>query len=117
MPAQFDLVTFNTAAPDDTALFWRSALALVETEREDDDRWIVLSDAAGRRRIGLQRGEAEAGDAHLDVVCAMDEFDDETARLIGLGARVIVGPRTLHYGRIVNLADPDGHPFDLCAYR
>jgi predicted enzyme related to lactoylglutathione lyase len=54
---------------------------------------------------------------HLDLVCENADFDAELARVVRLGA-VQLGPRRVEpYGSIANLADPDGNPFDLCAYR
>ena len=116
MPASFDLVTFDASTPDDLAAFWGAALGMVETEREDGDRWIVLSSPGGVRRIGIQRGRTAAGSVHLDLACAPDEFDAELERLVALGASIKSGPRREPYGSIVNLADPDGNSFDLCAY-
>ena len=117
MAATFDLVTIDTPHPDALATFWAAALALHETEREDHDRWIVLSDAAGIRRLGLQRGTHRGGGVHLDLSCTLSEFDHELARLIELGALPAATVRTEPYGRIANLSDPDGNLFDLCAYR
>ena len=116
MPATFDLVTIDSPHPDAAAAFWSAALGLHETEREDGDRWIVLSDAAGVRRIGLQRGTTRPGGTHLDLRCAPHEFDDEVARLMSLGAALVTAARHEPYGSIANFADPDGNPFDLCAY-
>jgi predicted enzyme related to lactoylglutathione lyase len=45
-----------------------------------------------------------------------DEFDAESARLVALGATALGPARHEPYGSIVNLADPDGNAFDLCAY-
>lgn len=117
MPARFDLVTIDSPATDRLAVFWSAALALVEAEREDGDRWIVLSSADGVRRIGLQRGAHRPGGTHLDLACEPDEFEAERQRLVGLGATELEPPRHEPYGSIVNLADPDGNAFDLCAYR
>ena len=116
MPTAFDLVTLDSPAPDHAARFWSAALGLHETEREDADRWIVLSDENGTRRIGIQRGECRRGSVHLDLRCSPDEFDGELTRLEALGARLVQPPRREPYGAIANLADPDGTPFDLCAY-
>jgi predicted enzyme related to lactoylglutathione lyase len=113
---RFDLVTFDSPAPAEAAAFWCAALHLHETEREDGDRWIVLSEGDGTRRIGLQRGSVRPGSVHLDLVCSMVEFDEERVRLMGCGAAELAPSRTMGYGRIANLADPDGNPFDLCAY-
>ena len=116
MTAAFDLVTVDAPRPGELARFWSAALDLVETEREDGDRWVVLSARDGTRRIGIQRGEVRPGSIHLDVACAPAEFDVELERLVALGARLLAPVRREPYGAIVNLADPVGNPFDLCAY-
>lgn len=117
MPARFDLVTLDSPAPDRLAAFWAAALGLHEVEREDGDRWLVLADDAGRRRIGVQRGVTRSGSMHLDLVCDTSDFDTEWERLIGLGATVQREARAEPWGQIVNLLDPDGNHFDLCTYK
>ncbi len=117
MTARFDLVTLDSPDTDAAARFWSSAAGLHEVEREDVDRWIVLADLTGLRRLGIQRGAARKGSIHLDLACEPDGFDDELTRLLALGAQLLDGPRHEPYGSIVNLADPDGNRFDLCAYR
>jgi predicted enzyme related to lactoylglutathione lyase len=116
MAVGFDLVTLDSPEPERAARFWSAALVLHETEREDVDRWIVLSDTHGVRRIGIQRGECRPGSVHLDLRCTPEEFEGELVRLEGLGARSVGRPRREPYGAIANLVDPDGTPFDLCAY-
>ena len=116
MTAQFDLVTLDSPGTEAIAQFWSHAAALHEVEREDVDRWIVLADTAGVRRLGIQRGATIPGSIHLDLACTPAAFDDEVARLVGLGARLRAAPRREPYGSIANLADPDGNAFDLCAY-
>jgi catechol 2,3-dioxygenase-like lactoylglutathione lyase family enzyme len=117
MPTAFDLVTVDTPDPDRLAAFWREALGLVEVEREDGDRWVVLAEPlTGTRRLGLQRGSHRPGGVHLDLRCAPAELPDELVRLRTLGAVELAPARLEPYGAIVNLADPDGNAFDLCAY-
>jgi len=116
MPSSFDLVTIDSPHPHRLATFWSMALGLHETQREDGDRWIVLSDASGIRRIGVQRGSQRSGGTHLDLTCAPSEFGLEVARLADAGARLLQPERHEPYGSIANLADPDGNAFDLCAY-
>lgn len=116
MTAEFDLVTIDSPDPPALARFWCEALGLHETEREDGGRWIALADRAGVRRLGLQRGTHRAGGVHLDLRCSDAEFDPETARLVAAGAILLSRPRAEPYGRIANLADPDGNAFDLCSY-
>ncbi len=116
MATTFDLVTIDSPNTDNLAEFWSAALGLVEVQREDGDRWIVLASPGGQRRIGLQRGGHVAGGLHLDLACHPDEFDAEVARLLALGASQCRPLRVEPYGSIANLADPDGNLFDLCAY-
>jgi catechol 2,3-dioxygenase-like lactoylglutathione lyase family enzyme len=116
MAARFDLVTVDSLEPDALAAFWAAALDLHEVEREDGNRWIVLADGDGTRRLGIQRGISRSGSIHLDLSCRPGEFDAELDRLLALGAGQLHEPRREPYGSIVNLADPDGNPFDLCAY-
>jgi predicted enzyme related to lactoylglutathione lyase len=117
MTSILDLFTIDTPRPARLAEFWCAVLGLNETEREDGDRWIVLADCHGMRRIGLQRGVHRAGGIHLDLACAVNEFDNEVDRLVGLGAQLHSPVRSEPYGRIANLSDIDGNAFDLCAYR
>ena len=116
MAATFDLVTIDSPDTNHLADFWSAALGLVEVQREDIDRWIVLASSDGQRRIGLQRGAHAGGCIHLDLACHPDEFEAELARLLTLGASECQPPRIEPYGKIANLADPDGNLFDLCAY-
>jgi predicted enzyme related to lactoylglutathione lyase len=116
MASAFDLVTIDAPDTDATARFWSVALGLHEVEREDVDRWIVLADGDGVRRLGIQRGVTRAGSMHLDLVCEPADFDQEIERLVGLGARLATPARREVYGSIANLVDPDGNPFDVCAY-
>ena len=116
MATWFDLVTIDTPDTDAAASFWCAALGLVETEREDVDRWLVLSSPDGTRRIGLQRGESRSGGVHLDLACAVEEFEAERQRFLDLGCTETRPPRIEPYGAIANLVAPDGTLFDLCAY-
>lgn len=112
------MVTLDTANTDQLASFWTDVLGLHEVEREDGDRWIVLAEPDGTRRLGFQRSVRPWQPCrwHLDLSCELEDFDDEVARLCEIGASLLQPTRHESYGAIANLADPDGNPFDLCAY-
>lgn len=114
--SRFDITTLDSPNTNELALFWAGVLGLHEIEREDGDRWILLGDAEGKRVIGFQRGEHIRGSIHLDLSCAVEDFDDERKRLLKLGAVETREQRNESYGRIANFEDPDGNLFDLCAY-
>jgi predicted enzyme related to lactoylglutathione lyase len=106
-PIRFDLVTFDTPSTEVLAAFWSEVMGLTESEREDGDRWIVLSDNQGIR----------PGGTHLDLVCSLENFDAEHVRLLALQATETRPVRRESYGMIANFVDLDGNAFDLCAYR
>ena len=116
MTTRFDLVTIDSPRTDVLATFWAAVLHLTESEREDGDRWIVLSTGEGVRCLGFQRGEHRTGTVHLDLACGPDEFAAERDRILALGATETRPPRVEHYGSIANFVDLDGNLFDLCAY-
>jgi catechol-2,3-dioxygenase len=86
------------------------------TRKSADDEWITLSTADGWR-IGIQYAPdhvppqwPDAGhpqQAHLDL--RVPDLDAATARAVDLGAAVLRKNETWY-----TLADPAGHPFDLC---
>jgi predicted enzyme related to lactoylglutathione lyase len=83
---------------------------------DDDDGWITLDTGDGWR-IGLQRaadhvpprwpGQDSPQQAHLDF--RVPDIDAAAERAERLGATVLRRNETWH-----TLADPAGHPFDLC---
>ena len=114
--SRFDIVTLNSARTNELSKFWAELLGLQEIEREDGDRWILLGDANGGRRIGFQRGDHVAGSIHIDLSCSADDFQNERERILRLGAVETRPMRSEPYGLIANFADVDGNLFDLCAY-
>lgn len=86
------------------------------TQRYADDEWITMTTDDGWR-IGLQHAPdhvpprwpdpAYPQQAHLDL--RVPNLADGTARAIALGATLLRENETWH-----TLADPAGHPFDLC---
>jgi predicted enzyme related to lactoylglutathione lyase len=114
--SRFDIVTLNSPRTNELAKFWAELLGLQEIEREDGDRWILLGDANGGRRIGFQRGDHVAGSIHIDLSCSADDFQNERERILRLGAVETRPMRSEPYGLIANFADVDGNLFDLCAY-
>lgn len=86
------------------------------TERYADDEWVTLTTPDGWR-IGLQRAtdhvrpqwpdQAHPQQAHLDL--QMPDIQAGAARAVELGATQLAANDTW-----ITLADPAGHPFDLC---
>lgn len=114
-------VTIDCADPERIADFWQSALGFAR--RVGDGRpYITLSDGGGSSRmlnhLTIQRvPEAKTAKlrAHLDLFTG--DMDSEVARLVALGARVLVPASTEtdpdgHLGfRATVMADPEGSEF------
>src|SRR2546421_3314785 len=86
------------------------------TQLDADDEWITLTTDDGWR-IAFQAApdhvppqwpdQAHPQQAHLDL--RVPDLDAGTARAVELGASLLRRNETWH-----TLADPAGHPFDLC---
>lgn len=111
-----ELKTVVMDAPDIAGLSAFYAALAGWTERYADDEWITMTTDDGWR-IGLQHAPdhvpprwpdpAYPQQAHLDL--RVPDLADGTARAVALGASLLRENETWH-----TLADPAGHPFDLC---
>lgn len=88
---------------------------------EDDDSWLVLVDADGKRKIAVQRVDSLPRSTwpshevpmqvHFDFsVSSRDELERQKERALALGATVLLD-RTEELEALYVLADPAGHPF------
>ncbi len=88
---------------------------------EDDDSWLVLVDADGKRKIAVQRVDSLPRSTwpshevpmqlHIDFsVSSRDELERQKERALALGATVLLN-RTEELEALYVLADPAGHPF------
>ncbi|NJP31874.1 VOC family protein [Micromonospora thermarum] len=111
-----ELKTVVIDAPDISGLSAFYAGLAGWTQRYADDEWITMTTDDGWR-IGLQHAPdhvpprwpdpAYPQQAHLDL--RVPDLADGTARAVALGATLLRENETWH-----TLADPAGHPFDLC---
>lgn len=111
-------VTIDCADPERTADFWQAAIGF-STRVGNGRPYITLSEAGGGRMLNhltIQRvPEAKTAKlrAHLDLFTG--DMDTEVARLVSLGATVLVPAAAEvagHLGfRATVMADPEGSEF------
>jgi catechol 2,3-dioxygenase-like lactoylglutathione lyase family enzyme len=99
------------------ATFYEQLAGWRRAPGDDDDDWITMDSGDGWR-IGLQQaaghvpprwpGQDRPQQAHLDF--GVPDIDAAAERARQLGARLLRRGERWH-----TLADPAGHPFDLCA--
>jgi catechol 2,3-dioxygenase-like lactoylglutathione lyase family enzyme len=110
------------------AEFYRQLLGLQyrpgDEEPSDDDDWLVLVDAGGKRKLAFQQvdtlppstwpADGVPMQLHLDfAVPTLDELERHKKRAEDLGATLLLD-RTEEEGEpLYVLADPAGHPFCL----
>jgi hypothetical protein len=97
------------------AQFWAEALGRPVAEHPTQQNAVVLADGSSGPRIAFHQvpePKTVKNRLHFDLVAA--DFDEESARLIGLGARKV---RDLEAGsaRWTTFADVEGNEFDLIA--
>ncbi len=115
MTVRYGLVAFD--APDIEALSaFYAQLTGWQPEKQTEDDWMELRTGAGQK-VAFQLapdhvppqwpGQEHPQQLHLDLM--VDDQDALAGRAVALGAkRLATGPTW------ITLADPAGHPFDLC---
>jgi hypothetical protein len=126
MTSKFTELAIDCADPGALARFWCSALDY-QVQGEDDGVVAIGSPMVpeGKNRLGpvppvltfahVPEGKTVKNRVHLDVNPTDREQDEEIARLVGLGARVVNDNRPEFSW--VTLADPEGNEFDVLAGR
>jgi Glyoxalase-like domain len=126
MTSKFTELAIDCADPSGLARFWCSVLDY-EVQDEDDDIVTIGSPMVpeGRNQRGpvpptltfarVPEGKTVKNRLHLDINPADREQDEEIARLVGLGARVVNDNRPEFSW--VTLTDPEGNEFDVLADR
>jgi Glyoxalase-like domain len=109
-------ITFDCADPGAQARFWGQLTGwpVISEPQPGYPDQAVGTPGEGRPRLYFVRvpeGKAVKNRVHLDVVPGDRTQDEEIARLIGLGARVVTDNRP-EFGW-VTLADPEGNEFCL----
>ena len=90
--------------------FWSEALAIGHPDDPVDEATGIIT---GRRILfELQRTEkSDENRVHLDLNVGKDRLDEETARLVGLGATLLEERRDAPRAVFNRLADPEGNEF------
>ncbi|WP_125775531.1 VOC family protein [Antribacter gilvus] len=113
---RLDAVVLDVPDPKASAAFWQ-ALAEATVEQEESDGWLTLGTPDGWS-IAFQPapdlvppqwpGQDHPQQLHLDL--NVPDVAAATERAVSLGATLLRESETWN-----TLADPAGHPFDLCA--
>jgi len=109
------LLAAGVAQESDTVLvdgqrFWDGILAIRHPDDPVDERTGIVHG----RRILFERQETRKTDEnriHLDLNVGKDRLDEETARLIGLGATLLYERRDAPQAVFNRLTDPEGNEF------
>jgi hypothetical protein len=114
MIGKLDMVVFDAADIAGLSEFYRGLAGWVESSADDD--WITLDTPDGWQ-IGLQSvpghqppewpGQTRPQQAHLDL--RVPDLEAGLARTLELGGSLLRKNETWY-----TVADPAGHPFDLC---
>lgn len=109
-------ITFDCADPRALARFWGEVTGWPVTEEPRPGFTEAAVGTPGEDRprlyfVQVPEGKTVKNRLHLDVMPSDRTQDEEIARLVGLGARVVSDPRP-ESGWVL-MADPEGNEFDV----
>ena len=109
-------ITFDCADPRALARFWGQVTGWPVTEEPRPGFAEAAVGTPGEDRprlyfVQVPEGKTVKNRLHLDVMPSDRTQDEEIARLVGLGARVVSDPRP-ESGWVL-MADPEGNEFDV----
>lgn len=119
------LAAFAIDCPEPRRLaeFYGRLLGWEIDEAETDDDWVELADPAGGAPLAFQRDPGYRPPSwpsrdvpqmmHLDV--RVTTLDEGHRRALEAGARQLPQPADQQDAKFRVYADPDGHPFCMCA--
>ena len=119
------LAAFAIDCPDPRRLaeFYGDLLGWTVDEAESDGEWVELADPSGGTRLAFQRDSNYVAPTwpdprrpqmmHLDV--RVSTLDEGHSRALEAGATPLPQPADRLDAHFRVYADPDGHPFCLCA--
>jgi predicted enzyme related to lactoylglutathione lyase len=116
------LQTFALDCPDPVALagFYAELVGGTVVDEDDDNIWVEVRGDFGTT-LSFQRvddyrapawpGQGQAQQAHIDI--GVTDLDASQQQVLALGATLLEDWKGAKTWRV--FADPDGHPFCLCA--
>ena len=110
-------ITVDCARPARLADFWASTLGWVKEDWNDDEGAAVYdSDVRGARLLFMRVPESKAvkNRLHLDLTAQNSTMEEETERLVGLGAKIVERVNLTSgtwTGRWTIMGDPEGNEF------
>jgi catechol-2,3-dioxygenase len=114
MIGKLEMVVLDAADITRLSAFYRALAGWVESDADDDwitldtpDGWQIALQAAPDHRPPEWPGQGRPQQAHLDL--RVPDIDAGVERVLELGGTLLRRNETWH-----TVADPAGHPFDLC---
>ena len=122
-PLRLAAIAIDCPDPRNLAGFYGRLLGWSIDEKESDQDWVELADPAGGAPLAFQRDSHYLPPTwpdrerpqmlHLDV--RVSSLDSAHEHALQVGARQLPQPEDCLDANFRVYADPDGHPFCLCA--
>ena len=107
-------IVMDTQDPEVIAPFWCEVLGTEEDVRVGGDQFVLLKAAAGAPVLAFQKvPEAKTikNRMHLDVM--VEDLEVAKAKILEFGGSVLSDVYELGGYLWINVADPEGHEFDI----
>jgi len=116
MPAKIGFLVIDAVDPQRLAQFWCGLLDVSVDSTIGDGEFLVLSPTDDGLTVGFQRvPEVKSGKNRLHLDLVVDDLDESTSEIEGLGGRWLEpgNTRELEGFRWRCMSDPEGNEFDV----
>lgn len=107
-------VVMDSQDPDRIVPFWCAVLGVEEDARVGGDQFVLLAASEGAPPIAFQKvpeGKSIKNRMHLEI--AVEDLDTAKAQILEIGGSVLSDVYELEGYFWINVADPEGHEFDI----
>ena len=107
-------IVMDSQDPDSIVPFWCEVLGTEEDTRVGGDQFVLLKAAGGAPPLAFQKvPEAKTVKNRMHLEIGVEDLDTAKAKVLELGGSVLSDVYELEGYFWINVADPEGHEFDI----
>ncbi len=107
-------IVMDSQDPDAIVPFWCEVLGTEEDSRVGGDQFVLLKPSQGAPPLAFQKvPEAKAVKNRMHLEIGVEDLETAKAKILEIGGSVLSDTYELEGYFWINVADPEGHEFDI----